>query len=287
MEPSELGLSDSDHGPATAIALPAPTAGPLVLAFGVALIFAGMATHAILAIVGAVLAVAGGIDWFKQVLPHSVHEHVVPEVTVATVYTNQPEVEPVAVAAGLVRANLPLELYPVSAGIHGGIAGGVAMAAFAVLYGLVSGHGVWYPINLLAAGFFPGATDAQIASFHANAFAIAFVIHVLASLLVGVLYGAMLPMLPRRPILLGGLIAPVLWTGLLHSTLSLINPTLAARIDWGWFALSQLGFGVVAGLVASRRERVPTDQPLPFAVRAGVEATGFPHASSDEDGPHG
>jgi hypothetical protein len=157
-----------------------------------------------------------------------------------------------------------------------------------VLYGVVSGHGIWYPINLLAAGFFPGATDAQISSFHLKAFAIAFVIHAFASLLVGVLYGAMLPMLHRRPILLGGLIAPVLWTGLLHSTLWLINPTLAERIDWGWFALSQLGFGLVAGFVASHRERVPTDQPLPFAVRAGVEATGLHHeSSSDEGGSHG
>jgi hypothetical protein len=287
MEPSELEISALDRDPATTLALPAPTAGPLVLAFGVALIFAGMATHAILAVVGAVLAVAGGVDWFKQVLPHPVHEHVVPESVVVTVRTSRPEVEQVAVASGQVRANLPLELYPVSAGIYGGIAGGFAMAALALLYGVVSGHGVWYPINLLAAGFFPGATDAQISSFHVKAFAIAFVIHALASLLVGVLYGAMLPMLPRRPILLGGLIAPVLWTGFLHSTLSLINPTLAARVDWGWFALSQLGFGVVAGLVASRRERIPTDQPLPFALRAGVEATGLPHASSDDRGTHG
>jgi hypothetical protein len=287
MEPSELGISDSDRDPATAIALPAPTAGPLVLAFGIALIFAAMATHAILAVVGAVLAVAGGVDWFTQVLPHPVHEHVVPEVTVVTVHTDRPEVEHVAVASGLVRANLPLELYPVSAGIHGGIAGGVAMAALATLYGMLSGHGVWYPINLLAAGFFPGATDAELSSFHPNAFLIAFLIHAIASLLVGVLYGAMLPMLPRRPILLGGLIAPVLWTGLLHSTLWLINPTLAGRIDWGWFGLSQLGFGVVAGLVASRRERIPNDQPLTFAMRAGVEATGLPRAASDERGTHG
>jgi hypothetical protein len=29
----------------------------------------------------------------------------------------------------------------------------------------------------------------------------------------------MLPMFPRRPILLGGIIAPVMWTGLLYSVL--------------------------------------------------------------------
>jgi hypothetical protein len=287
MKPVELEVVTSDRGPTTAIALPAPTAGPLVFAFGIALSFAGMATHVIVALVGAVLIVVGGVDWFKQVLPHPAHEEVVPESVVMAVRTSRTEVERAASASGLVRANLPLELYPVSAGIRGGIAGGAAMAALAMLYGALSGHGVWYPINLLAAGFFPGATDAQMSSFQGRAFAIAFVLHVVASLLVGVLYGAMLPMSPRRPVLLGGVVAPVLWTGVLRSTLWLINPALASRIDWGWFAFSQLGFGVVAGLVVLRRERVPTDQPLPLAVRAGVEATGLPHALSDEGGPHG
>ena len=58
----------------------------------------------------------------------------------------------------LPRARLPLEIYPVSAGIKGGLAGSVAMAVLAAMFGIVSGHGIWYPINLLAAGFFPERT---------------------------------------------------------------------------------------------------------------------------------
>ena len=56
-------------------------------------------------------------------------------------------------------------------------------------------------------------------------------------MLVGLLYGAMLPMLPRRPVLLGGILAPVLWTGILHSFMGIINPALDARIlgDGSWF----------------------------------------------------
>jgi len=73
--------------------------------------------------------------------------------------------------------------------------------------------------------------------------------NLITSLLVGLLYGAMLPMFPRRPILLGGVIAPILWTGLLHSILGLINPLLNERIDWPWFIASQFAFGVVAGLI--------------------------------------
>jgi hypothetical protein len=95
-----------------------------------------------------------------------------------------------------------------------------------------------------------------------------------SSLLVGLLYGATLPMFPRRPILLGGLIAPILWSGLLHSVLEVLNPVLNQRIDWFWFVLSQIGFGLVAGSVVSRQQRVRTWQSLPFAARAGIETPG-------------
>jgi hypothetical protein len=64
--------------------------------------------------------------------------------------------------------------------------------------------------------------------------------------------------------------------GLGHSFVELIDPTLNQEIDWLWFVFSQVGFGIVAGIVAgiivSRQQRVPTrQQHLPFAVRAGFE----------------
>jgi hypothetical protein len=84
----------------------------------------------------------------------------------------------------------------------------------------------------------------------------------------------MLPMFPRRPILLGGLIGPVLWSGLLYSMLSLLNPLLESHIDWLWFMVSQAGFGIVAGLVVVRQPRVPTRENVSFILRAGIEAPG-------------
>ncbi len=257
------------------IELPAPTAAPVVLAFGIALMFGGLATHAIVAATGALLALAGAFEWFTQLLPRPAHERVAAVEVVCVPTTSRNQVEHVDGAVGLVRANLPVEFYPISAGVRGGLAGAVAMAAFAIFYGLVSGHGIFFPINLLAAGFLPSASIAELSAFNATAFGIALLIHIIASLLVGVLYGALLPMLPRRPILLGGLIAPLVWTGLLHSSLSLINPTLAERIDWRWFFVSQLAFGVVAGLVVSRRQRVASAQPLSWQMRAGIEAPGL------------
>jgi hypothetical protein len=147
-----------------------------------------------------------------------------------------------------------------------------------MLYGLISRTSIWYPINLLAAGFLPASmtdTTAQIAAFHLSVFLIAVAIHLITSLLVGLLYGAMLPMLPRRPILLGGFIAPILWTGLIHSILEIVDPVLNQRIDWLWFVASQAAFGIVAGIVVSHQERIHTWQPLPLAFRAGMEASGM------------
>jgi hypothetical protein len=82
-------------------------------------------------------------------------------------------------------------------------------------------------------------------------------------------------MLPRRPVLLGGLIAPILWSGLIYSILGIVNPVLNQRIDWLWFVFSQLGFGIVAGLVVSRQQRVRTPQHVPLALRVGMEASGM------------
>src|SRR5262249_553851 len=54
------------------------------------------------------------------------------------------------------RLRLPGRVPPISAGLWGGLAGGVAMAVPALLWGLFSGHGLLYPINLLAGMVLPG-----------------------------------------------------------------------------------------------------------------------------------
>jgi hypothetical protein len=259
------------------VQIPAPTAWPIVLAFGVTLIFAGLVTSEAVTVLGVLLSVPAAVGWFRDVLPEEAHETVRVGVVRPRVASRRP-VAHVEAARQLRRAWLPLEIYPVAAGIKGGVAGGVAMALLAMTYGVVTATSIWYPINLLAAGFFPSAANlptSEIAAFHLWPLLIATSIHVITSLLVGLLYGAMLPMLPRRPIVLGGLVAPIAWTGLLHSVLGVVNPVMNQRIDWFWFVLSQIGFGIVAGLVVSRQERVKTWQRLPLAVRAGIEAPGL------------
>ena len=261
-----------------AIELPAPTAWPLALSCGVTLLFAGLLTNVSLSLLGLVLVVAGCAGWFREVLPRE-QEVAVPLVPEELrIVTERKVVERVPVAPELVRAWLPVETYPISAGVKGGWAGSVAMAVLACTYGVLKTGSIWYPINLLAATVYAQSLKldpAQLNSFHFDSFAMAVVLHGVGSTLVGLLYGAMLPMFPRRPILLGGLIAPVLWSGLLYSMLNLLNPLLASRIDWFWFIASQVAFGVVAGLVVMRHGRISTRENLPFAMRAGVDAPGI------------
>ena len=269
-------LNESPRTPRE-IEVPAPTAWPFILALGAALLFAGLVTSTSVSCLGALLSVAGCVGWFREVLPHE-HEEVVPVLPEdIRITTARRVVDRLPILPDQLRAWLPVHTYPISAGVKGGLAGSIAMAVLACAYGVLKVGSIWYPINLLAAVVYRESLrlgPAQLYSFHADAFAIACVLHGLVSIFVGLLYGAMLPMFPRRPIVLGGLIAPALWSGLLYTILGLLNPLLASHIDWLWFMASQVAFGIVAGLVVVRQVRIPTRENVSFVLRAGIEAPG-------------
>jgi len=260
------------------VELPAPTVWPIVFALGLTLLCAGLLTSVSVSLVGVVLSLAGSIGWFRDVLPHEQHEIVPVEAEVVEIRGVPVEVARMRIDPEIKRTRIPVEIYPYSAGIKGGLAGSVAMALLACLYGLLSHTSIWYPINLLASIVYAESNRlpmAHLTAFHPTLLVVAALIHIVASVLVGLLYGVMLPMFPRRPIILGGLIAPLVWSGLLYTSLGVINPLMDKLIDWKWFVASQIGFGIVAGLVVVRQQRVRTRQFLPFAVRAGIEAPGI------------
>jgi hypothetical protein len=260
------------------VLMPAPTAWPFAMAMGTALVFTGLLTDVSVSVLGAILSISGAIGWFRQVLPHEHHEMLpVEEPAAATVHPKR-GVMRMPAAKDIQRAWLPLKIYPVTAGVKGGLAGGVVMAIFAVIYGAFVYHSVWYPINLLAGSLYaPSATPTieEMKHFNIGWFLFASAMHLTMCLLVGLLYGAMLPLIPRRPIVLGGLIGPLLWTGLLYHVIGYVNPLLDDRINWWAFAVSQAAFGIVAGIVVERQNRVWTAENMPLALRAGIEAPGL------------
>jgi hypothetical protein len=254
----------AEHGSGENLELPAPTAAPMITALGITFLGAGLVTNAAVSIVGAVLIGVGAVGWWREVLPSPKVERITLARGIASV-PKAPDVERVerrAVTSGN-RLRLPIEVPPFSAGITGGIAGGIAMAAVAIAYGLIAQRSPWYPINLLAAGGLPSLATAstnELCAFNAAAFALALFAHGAISLMVGLLYVLILPMLPRRHLLWGGFVAPLLWTGVIWAVLGIVNPVLDARIDWPWFVASQIAFGLVAGLVVARTPSVRTPQ---------------------------
>lgn len=258
------------------VELPSPTAWPMVLALGLALICTGLVTNVVIGLLGLLLFIWGGIGWFLQVLPHEHHVEV-PVLTEEIQIASSRRLMARLPASDMHRKILPIETFRISTGIKGGIAGGIAMVVPAALFGLIRHHSIWYAANLLAAGGFVswiGASDAFLSQFHMQGLLAAVAIHGLTSLLVGLLYGAMLPMYPRYPIVTAGLVAPLLFTGILYSALGVISPILHQRIDWFWFVISQVAFGLVCGFVVNLHTKVRTAQfrALPFAVRAGIHS---------------
>jgi hypothetical protein len=263
------------------VSLPAPTAWPFITAAGLALLAAGLVTQAVLSVVGLILAVRGAVGWFRDVLPVEQHE-------VVRLRPLEQRARPVAPASRAVlqfqpgvaghRVRIPAEIHPYSSGIKGGILGGIAMAIVACLYGLIVYRSIWYPINLLAAAAVPSLAKAdltQLTTFNSTGFIVGLISHGVLSILVGLLFAVLLPMLPsRRAAFWGSFISPVLWSALIWATLRLINPALNARIDWIWFIASQIAFGMTTGYVVHHSKMVETMQTWPLAARAGIEVPG-------------
>lgn len=268
--------------------LPTPTIWPMILALGISLSIAGLVTHWVITLLGVCLTLRSVVGWFSQVLPHEQHEPVAVSTEVVTISSDRICSVHHPVAQGR-REVQPLESYSIWVGVKGGLAGGVAMTIPAAIFGLLEYHSLWYPINLLAAGGFVSwatESDAFLMQFHMQGLLAAMSIHLFTSVLVGLLYGAMLPMFPRKPIITCGFVAPFLWTGILYTSLGVLSPILDQRIHWGWFFLSQVAFGLVAGYVVNLQVKVRSEQfrSLPFAVRAGLHTDQPMDVEDDQKG---
>jgi hypothetical protein len=273
--PREEYRSESSNS----IEVPAPTPWPFVTSFGLALLFAGLVTSLAVSLVGLVVILFGAVGWFRDVLPVPKEELVAIATTPAPIFVRSTRrVAHLQAGAEGHRVYIPITVHPYSAGLLGGALGGVGMAIIACLYGLIAQGSLWYPVNLLAAAALPSLAEAgpaELKAFHVSGFVIALLIHGIISLLVGLLYAAILPMMPSRfTAFWGSFLAPVLWTALVASTLHLTNPALNAKIAWGWFIASQVAFGLITGFIVAHSKEVETAQSWPLAARAGVEAPG-------------
>jgi hypothetical protein len=271
------------------IQLPAPTAWPMVLAFGLTLMFSGLVTSSYLSILGLILFLRAAVGWWFEVLPVEHHEAFPLEHPQLEEEAAQrpvtPRVAHLRPGQDDHRVHIPAEIKPYSSGVKGGLVGAAAMACVAIVYGLITQGSIWYPINLLAAAAMPdlaAASVEELRRFNAAGLGLGIVIHVLTSILVGVLYAVTLPMFPKGAWLWAGILSPILWSGLIASTLEFINPALNARIDWFWFVVSQLAFGMIGGYVIARSQSIRTMQNWSLAMRTGLEVPGIMPEKDDK-----
>jgi hypothetical protein len=250
----------------SSVELPAATAWPFVLSVGIALMTAGLATNLIFSAVGMVLFLAGLAGWIAQLLPGEGHMHeplVAPELRPTPVEERPDTVEHLRPGVPGYRFHLPEKIHPISAGIKGGILGGLVMPIPTLIYGIWSGHGIWFPINLLAGMLLPGIDDlpdVELERFNLGYGLVAVFIHAVFSVGFGLLYGVVLPTLPQFPgsaLIWGGVLMPLIWTGASYAVMGVVNPALRENVEWRWFLLSQFVYGIVMSWVVFQTVKVP------------------------------
>jgi hypothetical protein len=265
------------------VEMPRSTAAPLVLGLGIALLAAGVVFGLAFVVVGALVLVAGLLLWITQLLPGQGHMH--------ETLAGPAIPRPVTVVPGRVehlrqgmpgyRMRLPQDVHPISAGIKGGIIGGIIMPVPALLWGLFSGYGPWYPVNLLAGIALPGVGGMSIddlKKLQPSLLLVALVVHVVLSVVVGLIYGVLLPTLPQVPrsIAWGGLLMPIVWTAASYVAMTIANPALPAKVSWPWFIVSQFVFGITMPAVVLGLRGVPRILAGPAGGLVGGVAMALP-----------
>ncbi|MCE9564821.1 MAG: hypothetical protein K8U57_22535 [Planctomycetes bacterium] len=245
------------------VEMPKPTVWPMILALSITLIAAAAALGApAFAVIGGLLFVTSFCGWMNALLPHRGHEHE-PLRALPTPITGQVgTVEHLQPGMTGYRFRLPEKVHPISAGIKGGIVGGLVMPIPALVWAVLSNHSLWFPVNLLAGIVLPGLDEMpadELQKFNMLWFVIGVVGHAVMSLTVGLIYGVLLPTIPgaaRWQILVGGIVLPLIWTGFSRGSMGIANPALQHNVDWLYYALSQYVFGLAAAIVVVRSEKV-------------------------------
>ena len=254
-----------DLGAAQGVEMPQATVWPIVVALGITMLGAGWATNLVLSAVGAGMFILGLGGWIGQLLPGRghLHEPLVSAALRPQRIVGQPgTVEQLKPGMAGYRFQLPQAYHPISAGVKGGIVGGLVMPIPALLYGVLSRHGIWFPVNLLAGIVVPGISGenvVQLEQFQLVALLVAIIVHAMFSTTFGLLFGVVsptLPPVPGGPVIAGGVLMPLLWSGICHGFMGIINPALQQHVNWFWFVISQAVYGLAMSIVVVRTQKV-------------------------------
>ena len=172
---------------------------------------------------------------------------------------SQVETDSPPAARGPVALSVPAMVYPYRVGISGGALGGLTMVVVALLYGVLSGRGIWLPVNLVGATLvrdLQGASLETLSQFNAPALIAGLILHAAISVGVGFIFVVLLPTLPGPPILWSLTVGSLLWVLASLLILPALNPTMTEHVDVPSFLIAHLVYGVVLGWWIPRTPKV-------------------------------
>jgi hypothetical protein len=161
-----------------------------------------------------------------------------------------------------VEAGTPVaadNIYPYGVGITGGLVAGAVMALAMALWGLLSGNGIWYPVNLIAATFLSdlqAAPAETLAQFHPGGAVVGTLIHFTISAVLGLLFAILLPTLPGSSMFWALIVGPLLWVGAQYAILPAVNPRMDELVHQSTFVLAHLAYSLVLGWWVSRAPKI-------------------------------
>jgi uncharacterized membrane protein YhhN len=148
------------------------------------------------------------------------------------------------------------------AGTLAGAAGGVLMAAAAMIHAAVTGAGVLFPVRLIGASF--GGPLALVDGADALVFGLA--LHLLTSMLFGMLFAVIVDRAttPGVAVLAGVAFGIGVLALMTFVVVPMVNPTMQARIPLMpgmWFTMHAL-YGLGLALAPSLRRQIRKDEDL-------------------------
>lgn len=154
-------------------------------------------------------------------------------------------------------------IYPYRVGLIGGLAAGAVMALAMALWGLLSGNGIWFPVNLIAATLLRPLQSLpveELARFSLSGALVGSLIHFSISAVLGLLFALVLPTLPGSTFLWALIVGPLLWVGAQYAILPLVNPRMELLVSEPTFAVAHLAYSIVLGFYLTRADKLaPTD----------------------------
>ena len=168
----------------------------------------------------------------------------------------------VTVAEDKRELGYPTHAYPYSAGLVGGALAGATMVLPAILYGLASGYGIWYPVNLVAATLMremQGMNPQQLSAFNPSALVVGLVLHLTVAAAIGLLFAILLPTLPGPPVVWALIVGPLLWFAATLIVLPQINPVMSQYLHWPSFAAANIVYGLFMGFWVAETPRVEAE----------------------------